>query len=101
MTTKQGGIKDIAIGRSDIFRLDPRDIRVREGMEPKDDVAGLYEKLKFGRDSGKKFVALMERVHNAVVDAEFTDETFAHLTISRKLYEDLCDALGIAPKEPE
>ena len=72
-----------------------------EGMEPKDDVTGLYEKLKFGRDSGKKFVALMERVHNAVVDAEFTDETFAHLTISRKLYEDLCDALGIAPKEPE
>lgn len=71
-----------------------------EGMEPKDDVTGLYEKLKFGRDSGKKFVALMERIHNAVVDAEFTDETFAHLTISRKLYEDLCDALGISPKEP-
>ena len=31
MTTKQGGIKDIAIGRSDIFRIDPRNIRVREG----------------------------------------------------------------------
>lgn len=90
------------IGKARTAPLDLAESRA-EGMEPDDDddVTSLYDKLKFGRDSGKKFVALMERIHNAVVDAKFTDETFAHLTVSRKLYEDLCDALGIAPKEPE
>lgn len=72
-----------------------------EGMEPRDDEAtALYDKLKAEKSNGSKFIALMPRIHNAVVDAEFTDETFAHLTISRKLYEDLCEALGIVPKEP-
>lgn len=86
-------------GRKKVMRKDVADLLGEEEEPAADDVTSLYDKLKFGRDSGKKLVGLMERLHNAVVDAEFTDETFAHLTISRKLYEDLCDALGIAPKE--
>lgn len=88
-------------GRKKVMRKDVADLLGEEEPAADDDVTSLYDKLKFGRDSGKKLVALMERIHNAVVDAKFTDETFAHLTVSRKLYEDLCDALGIAPKEPE
>lgn len=96
----QGVKKAEEKGRKKVMRKDVAEL-LGEDEASEDDVTGLYDKLKFGRDSGKKFVALMERIHNAVVDAEFTDETFAHLTISRKLYEDLCDALGITPKESE
>lgn len=86
-------------GRTRVMRKDVADLIGDDDERP--DPASLYDKLKFGRDVGKKMMPLIPRLHNAVVDAEFTDETFAHLTISRKLYEDLCDALGISPKEPE
>lgn len=87
-------------GRKRVMRKDVADLIGDEG-DDRPDPASLYDKLKFGRDVGKKMMPLIPRLHNAVVDAEFTDETFAHLTISRKLYEELCDALGISPKEPE
>lgn len=98
--------KDVAELLGDDDEPETRDLASSraEGMEPKDDdpaLTRMYDKLKAEKTNGSKFIALMPRIHNAVVDAEFTDETFAHLTISRKLYEDLCDALGIAPKEPE
>lgn len=33
---RQGGIKDIAVGRSDIYRMDPRDIHIKEGWNCRD-----------------------------------------------------------------
>lgn len=88
-------------GRTRVMRKDVADLIGDEEPEEKPDPTTLYDSLKKVKDSGSKLTALIPRLHNAVVDAEFTDETFAHLTISRKLYEDLCDALGLIPKEPE
>jgi len=36
MSTKQGGIKDIQVGRSDIFRLKPDDVHVKPGWNVRD-----------------------------------------------------------------
>lgn len=96
----QGVKKAEEKGRKKVMRKDVADL-LGEDEDERPDPASLYDKLKFGRDVGKKMMPLIPRLHNAVVDAEFTDETFAHLTISRKLYEDLCEAVGISPKEPE
>lgn len=42
---KQGGIKDIALGRSDLFRLDPRDIHVKEDWNSREDTPDLFDHI--------------------------------------------------------
>lgn len=59
MSTKQGGLKDIASGRSDIYRLDPDLIQVKAGWNCRDTTtedykAGIIELARSIAESGVK-----------------------------------------------